>query len=803
MRRIHHTTISLALALAGAATVGLPAAALAAGPPIKEVISSHWGKDVNKKGGNVCTKVEESECQPGTTGTEPGGFQYPQSVAVNNDPASPQHGDVYVADQGNSRVQAFKPSGEFLRAFGVEGAAAGQFASPQGVAVDPSTGNVYVQDFFNFRVQEFTATGEFVLMIGRKVNKKGGNVCTKVEEGECKAGEQSAQGSTEPSAFNPVQGDGDLLAVGGSEHLLYVGDEHRVQEFKADGTWVGEIPLTSISPEPSSKVSALAVDQAGNVYLVYRVNFITNIIREFNPAGKEIMKIELAPRQPNARAENIGIGAIALDAAGRLAVTEREEFTKESHTFHVSRGALYEVGATSLRLITEFANDFSAAFGTYASVDIAFNDKDELYSVAGQEVISYLPLPVGELVTKPSTCKEGPESETSVTFDCVLDGEVNPWNVSATKVWFDWGRTTALGSETPTKEVPTGNTLVPVSAPLAGLLPNETYYDELTGYDENVKPPESALGSERVSFSTSFVAARIVGESSVSYVGSTSAVMFGELNPENANTEYFFEYAPEETLKGCPLGVRRESCPGVSSTPVAQSGLYGVTGTTVEVTGLRPNTGYRYRLFAEDENKAKTQRLTSPVGAEGSFTTLSTPAPEAKTGPPSGVGATSAVVSGMVNPDGPQATYSFELGVYNGVATRYGVVFSGSVAAGTAFVPESLVVTGLQPGTTYAYRIKVASGYGTAMGATATFTTTGLPEVLVVQTPLAMLAIPSIVFPAAVTSKSTTKALTNAQKLAKALKACKKDKSKTQRAACMRRAHKKYPTKQAKYRKRG
>jgi hypothetical protein len=62
-------------------------------------------------------------------------------------------------------------------------------------------------------------------------------------------------------------------------------------------------------------------------------------------------------------------------------------------------------------------------------------------------------------------------------------------------------------------------------------------------------------------------------------------------------------------------------------------------------------------------------------------------------------------------------------------------------------VEEVVLVTGLQPGTKYAYRITIKSGYGNAVGAPATFTTAGLPEVLMSPTPLAMLPVPSIVFP--------------------------------------------------------
>ena len=62
-------------------------------------------------------------------------------------------------------------------------------------------------------------------------------------------------------------------------------------------------------------------------------------------------------------------------------------------------------------------------------------------------------------------------------------------------------------------------------------------------------------------------------------------------------------------------------------------------------------------------------------------------------------------------------------------------------------VEEALPLTGLQPGTTYAYRIAVASSYGTSYGATMTFTTTGLPAVLVEPTVLPQVPIPAIAFP--------------------------------------------------------
>ena len=45
-------------------------------------------------------------------------------------------GNVYVADDGNRRVQEFNSKGEFVRAFGSEGTGEGKFEYLPGVAVD-------------------------------------------------------------------------------------------------------------------------------------------------------------------------------------------------------------------------------------------------------------------------------------------------------------------------------------------------------------------------------------------------------------------------------------------------------------------------------------------------------------------------------------------------------------------------------------------------------------------------------------------------------------------------------------------
>jgi hypothetical protein len=367
--------------------------------------------------------------------------------------------------------------------------------------------------------------------------------------------------------------------------------------------------------------------------------------------------------------------------------------------------------------------------------------------------------------------------------------------VAETEAWFLWSNTEqVLGGpdthETDHNKIPTGNTAVPVpTATIIGRRPNERIYYDLVGLDELVRAPEHVFTDTEISAVTPLVAPKITGGLSVSFVKSSSAVMYGMLNPENAKTEFFFEYGPGETLKECSLGIRHQSCPGVAVTPSAESAVYGKIATTLEASGLQPNTVYHYRLSAESENLTKTEKRTSfekpsPEG-EGEFTTAPAPVPQVETGTASAVGTTFATISGAVNPAGQAATYRFELGIYNGPSTRYGVVFSGSAGAGHEPIDETLALSGLRPGTVYAYRILSQNGSGEATGATVTFTTDGLPAVLVVTPVLAQLPVPKIAFP-----KGSAK-ITRAKELARALKACAK-KRKKQRTSCERSARKKY-----------
>ena len=219
---------------------------------------------------------EEQLGQFGQQGSAAGEMSWPFGVATD-----PETGEVFVMEVYNDRVSVFDPWGKFLRAWGwgVESGAAaletcsvtcnpgtsgngvGQFDISTGIAVD-SSHNVFVFEFVNKRVQKFSPSGDLLLMFGGEVNKTtGANVCTKadLESGdECGPGEVGVG----PGFFStPLAGAYIAITPAGS---ILVGDRERIQEFSADGAYLGEI---SGGVFTGRGVRALAVDNSGQIYV--------------------------------------------------------------------------------------------------------------------------------------------------------------------------------------------------------------------------------------------------------------------------------------------------------------------------------------------------------------------------------------------------------------------------------------------------------------------------------------------------------------------------------------------------------
>ncbi len=820
----------LVVAIMAAASQSAISSAFATEGPVKEVLKTHVGAKVDVgTGANICTVPPNANCKSAEPSEQPGGFEFPEAVATYNT-------NVYVADSLNHRVQEFEANGTFIRMFGhdvnktahanheaasenvcpvktgdecqsgLAGGAPGQLNALLGIAINRQTGNVYVAETISdngsaARVQEFTAEGRFVLEIGEDVNAKEvnatskRNVCTEEEievGGICSS--PKIRTASEPNGDGePFIGDQISLTLGGPEELLYIGDEHRIDEFatkgKTDGEPIvgGHIDLTRISSEQGSRVTELTVQESGDILFTYESDGLPDMIYKVRPDGTEATSfpITLAPRVENTGqfvSTNIYISALAVGENGDLAVAEREKLEdfEGGRTVEIF-GSLLD--AQTGHLITEFT-----IAGERNALGVAFDTSNELFAVTeSDEMLRYEPVPVGEFVAGVPVCAPGNAMESSDTFTCTLDGTVNAEGVADTEVWFEWGATCLFGHESMKQSLGPGETPAAVNTMVISQKPNEALCFRLVGEDLPVKAPEK-LTSEAVLSRTPIAPPKIVGEPSVVAEGPFTAAMFSEINPENTATSYHFEYGP------C---VEREACSGSpypESTLSHESAQYGAIGTVLEASGLQPDTLYHYRLAAINSAKmAAVNEKDESVVPEGRFMTAPAPKVEADTGGVNGVTATSASIYGSVNPDGQAAAYQFELGVYRGAATEYGVVVSGTAGLGSKPVSEKLTLTGLRPGTSYAYRITAHSGDGSAQGSTAigaveTFTTSELPVVLNEEVSPELLQVPKVKFPS---QRGGTIHLTNTKKLAMALKACRK-KVRRLRPACERKARKRY-----------
>ncbi len=792
--RIGFVVLAAAFGVAALAPVGAGAV-----EPSRWSLISHWGSNVDKTKvqasapqaeRNICTVLSGDVCQPGEFGNEAGGFSFPGSVAV------AANGDVYVAEgSANRRVQEFTASGEFVLMFGFKvnkkggnlctkaeeqecqaGQAgtglAGQLDEAVSIAVDQASGNVYVlesNDANKDRVEEFTSTGSFVLTIGKEVNKNHTNLCTEAEESECQAGKPG----TGQGAFESQQSAGDQLAVGPTDHLLYVGDHNRVQEFEASGKWVGEFPTHTAG----AWVNALAVDESGDVFAVEAVEV-------FGPGSSTLAGVheykagvlQSCVIDPS----SAGIDAVAIDAYGRLGVLEGHVFNSET-----PRGAIYKTGGGECG--TKLAgSEFGPLAGNSVHASLAFNvsepaepASDRMYlpevssSNLPQEIVEYAPALFPQAETSPASGV----GATSAT----LGGEIDPNGLPATGFF-------AYGTEEGELTQRTGklfegeqNTFQPVSTNLSGLIPNQRYWYAMAVEAQVGGGREVGYGPE-VPFHTSTPAPEVPGMPVASFVTGQSVVFTATVNPQHAPTRYHFEYGPCEKLEGCPV---------IQSTPGQESSVARAVGVVQEATDLNPGSTYSYRLVADNAFEYETkQEGGETTGQEGVAFTTPVIVPHAMAGSYSAVSATGAVISGEVNPDGKPANYAFELGVSNSAGTQYGIVESGSAGEGTNVEGEELQLSGLQPGTSYAYRIKIESTYGTSYGEPVIFTTQGLPEVLPIPVTLAALPVPSVAFPKE--ARVTPKTLTRAQKLKAALSVCKRKHSHRQRQGCEREAHKRY-----------
>ncbi len=222
----------------------------------------------------------------GSSGSGDSQFRFVSAIAVH------PSGNVYVADNGNSRVQKFTNDGKFLAKWGTEGTGDGQFNGAFFIAADGS-GNVWVGDQLGnetHRMQKFDANGKFLTRWAKRIMRP-----------------------------NPVNSKG-AVAVDSSGNSFYA-FESRIEKYNAQGDLISTYGQKEFSKGKLGKVWAICVDKAGCVYVTGPADpcasslNASGSIRKFDADGKLVRKWTAESTEGKEEFPN---GPITVDDAGNI-----------------------------------------------------------------------------------------------------------------------------------------------------------------------------------------------------------------------------------------------------------------------------------------------------------------------------------------------------------------------------------------------------------------------------------------------------------------------------------------------------
>jgi hypothetical protein len=715
---------------------------------------------------NLCVMASGNTCQAGTPGTTPGAFTTPRFIAVDNSGGA-SAGDVYVADTGTNLVQKFDSAGNLISAWGNGGQLSGSFGSLAGIAVDTAgaLGNLWVYDT-NANMFEFGQDGSFTTSwnSGRGVTAAG-------------------------------------ISVDSITHLYVLNGGASVTAFTSAGTQIGDLQNdfggnTGLAVDPSTNANDLYVD-GGNVIRHYGSSCDPsvgcNASDSFGGAGElsaaaglavdSVTHNVYAADPGNSRISVFVPVALPTVTTGAVSNRQRTTATVNGHVDPAGGGPIIECAFQYVADAAFKATGFSdlSSGGTRGceegnSFTAPADVHAELTGLSPLTTYHYRLLAAnangssqgeGQSFTTPALpAIEGQPVANLTSTTATLRAQINP-NTAETNYHFEYGTSTSYGTHTADAGPLTGATDQPVSAGISGLQANTLYHYRVVAHN-------SVGTTEEVDHTfTTLPNVPSATTDPASAVGQRAATLNGTIDPQGAETSYYFEY----------------SGPGTFSIVTGKAGSgSGATTVTAPVNGLSPGATYQYRLIA-------TNAGGTTVGSYQTFTTAPPPSgpPAVVTGGTSNLTPTTVTLTGTVDPKGGATSYQFQYGT----SAAYGASLS-EASAGSGAEPGGVAagLSGLAVGTTYHYRLLATNVAGTSYGTDQTFSTPAAPVSVFGPAPTNTLALTTT------TKPTTSKPLTRAQKLAKALKACKKDKSKAKRAKCAKEARKKYaPPKKKKKKK--
>jgi phosphodiesterase/alkaline phosphatase D-like protein len=319
------------------------------------------------------------------------------------------------------------------------------------------------------------------------------------------------------------------------------------------------------------------------------------------------------------------------------------------------------------------------------------------------------------VTTPPPTSQAGApvvntnQDSTVSNSTAILSGTVNPRGAQTT-YWFEYGTSSSLTGSSQTKNQTIGSGFTTIDTPgvITGLAANTKYYFRVVARN-SFRTTQGAIHS----FTTTNTpppqlgAAPTARTTAASSVNRATAILNGRINPNGAQTTYWFEYGASS---------------GLGTVTALQSGGSGSANldVTISLANLQPQTKYYFRINAQNQFGTVNGEILS-------FTTLGPPAataPTVDTKAATAIATTTVQLNGTVNPNGADASYWFEYGTDSELQTILGRI-TPSITAGSGYadVPVQAQLTGLAASTRYYYRVGARNSVGEAAGDIVSVTT--------------------------------------------------------------------------------
>jgi len=283
-----------------------------------------------------------------------------------------------------------------------------------------------------------------------------------------------------------------------------------------------------------------------------------------------------------------------------------------------------------------------------------------------------------------------------------LGGTVNP-NGQSTQFWLQYGTNSSLSgaNQTPSQNVGSGSSALPISANIASLSANTTYYYRLQAQNSAGTSSGSILNFATIAAVPPTPAGPSPGGSSPPGTTVNTVTPTLSWSASTGATQYSVAVLNAST----------------GSTVVAQT----VSTTSLTTSALQNGVTYVWSVSASN-----SAGISTP--STGVYFTVSVAVPQAPTvttGSASAVTSTSATLGGTANPNGLDTHYWF---LYASNSSLSGAAQSGTydIGAGTSALTITANAPGLSANTAYYYRLQAQNSAGTSSGNILTFSTSAV-----------------------------------------------------------------------------